>query len=99
MTLTHDLPPVMHCAACADYLKCPLSLGWSLSNLAFAAVEYKPALVASGQWEMLMNILKWGTDWMIKGHVMASDTPSGNAFVGQVRLPAAVVWLLLLGKQ
>jgi hypothetical protein len=65
-------------------LKCPLSLGWSLSNLALAAVEYKPALVSSGQWEMLMNVLKCGADWMIKGHVTASDTPSGNAFVGQV---------------
>ncbi|WIA11041.1 hypothetical protein OEZ85_011194 [Tetradesmus obliquus] len=67
-----------------DYLKCPLPLGWSLSNLALAAVEYKPALVAAGQWELLLNITKWGADWLIKGHVMASDTPSGNAFVGQV---------------
>jgi hypothetical protein len=70
----------------ADYLKCPLPLGWSLSNLGLAAVEYKAPLVASGQWEMLLNILKWGADWLIKGHVKASDTPSGNAFVGQVRL-------------
>ncbi|WIA30941.1 hypothetical protein OEZ86_000991 [Tetradesmus obliquus] len=67
-----------------DYLKCPLPLGWSLSNLALAAVEYKPALVAAGQWGLLLNITKWGADWLIKGHVMASDTPSGNAFVGQV---------------
>lgn len=72
------------CIMFADYLKCPLPLGWSLSNLALAAVEHKPALVAAGQWELLLNITKWGADWLIKGHVMASDTPSGNAFVGQV---------------
>lgn len=69
-----------------DYLKCPLPLGWAISNLVLSALEFKPAYDAAGQWGTALNVIRWGADWMMKAHITASDTPAANVFVGQVRL-------------
>eukprot|EP00775_Hariotina_reticulata_P012172 gene12172-12310_t len=67
-----------------DYLKCPMALAWTMTNLAFSAMEFRNAYTASGQWDIAMRVIKWGTDWLVKAHVKASDNPADNAFVGQV---------------
>lgn len=67
-----------------DYLKTPMSLGWTLSNLVLGCLEFKPVFVAANQWDVALNVIEWGAGWMTKAHAVASNTPSGNTFVGQV---------------
>lgn len=55
-----------------------------MANLAFSVMEFKDAYKASGNYDVALRAIKWGTDWLLKGHVSASDDPSQNAFVGQV---------------
>jgi hypothetical protein len=37
-------------AAAADYLKCPHALAWTITNLAFSAMEFREGYTASGNW-------------------------------------------------
>lgn len=67
-----------------DYLKCAHPKGWAIANMAFSMLEFKDAYMATGQWDVALRVIKWGTDWLLKAHVKASDDPAGNAFVGQV---------------
>lgn len=71
-------------SALTDYLKCAHPLGWAVANLAFSVMEFKDAYKSSGNYDVAVRAIKWGTDWLLKGHVSASDDPSQNAFVGQV---------------
>jgi hypothetical protein len=37
-------------ATAADYLKCPHALAWTITNLAFSAMEFREGYTASGNW-------------------------------------------------
>jgi hypothetical protein len=60
-------------------------LAFTLANLAFSAMEFRKGWEDAGEWDNLLANLKWGSDWLMKAHVEASDIPSENKFVGQVR--------------
>jgi endoglucanase len=55
-----------------------------MANLALSMMEFRDAYISAEQWDVALRLVKWGTDWLMKAHVKASDTPSENAFVGQV---------------
>lgn len=61
-----------------DNVKFGLPLSEAVSVLAWGAVEYRSAYVASGQLQWLENQLRWVNDWFIKAH------PSANVLYGQV---------------
>ncbi|WP_256334361.1 glycoside hydrolase family 9 protein [Lentzea albidocapillata] len=61
-----------------DHVKFGLPFAFSVSMLAWGAVENRAAYVSSGQLPHLMANLRHGTDWIIKAH------PSPNVVYGQV---------------
>ncbi|GAA3661932.1 glycoside hydrolase family 9 protein [Lentzea roselyniae] len=61
-----------------DHVKFGLPFAFSMSMLAWGAVENRAAYADSGQLKHLMANLRWGTDWIIKAH------PSPNVVYGQV---------------
>ncbi|MGW4214361.1 glycoside hydrolase family 9 protein [Lentzea sp. NPDC004789] len=61
-----------------DHVKFGLPFAFSMSMLAWGAVENRDAYSSSGQLKPLMANLRQGTDWIIKAH------PSPNVVYGQV---------------
>ncbi|WP_086666105.1 glycoside hydrolase family 9 protein [Lentzea kentuckyensis] len=61
-----------------DHVKFGLPFAFSMSMLAWGAVENRDAYAGSGQLQHLLANLRWGTDWIIKAH------PSPNVVYGQV---------------
>src|SRR5690349_21330485 len=61
-----------------DHVKFGLPFAFSVSMLAWGAVENRAAYAGSGQLPHLLANLKHGTDWIIKAH------PSPNVVYGQV---------------
>jgi hypothetical protein len=77
-----------------DAVKFTLPLGVAMSVLAWGGVQFRTAYLATGQMPVLMRTVKWGVDWMVKAHFNASDVPSQNQLVVQVRPGKAVSALL-----
>lgn len=71
-----------------DYLKVTLPLGFTISTLAWGVSEFAETYKAMDQYDVARNNIKWGTDWLIKAHIAASDDPAGNQLVAQVGDPA-----------
>ncbi|MFZ4775704.1 MAG: glycoside hydrolase family 9 protein [Terrimicrobiaceae bacterium] len=61
-----------------DHVKFVLPMASSLSLMAWGGIEYGTAFDSSGQKTALLDVIRWGTDWLIKAH------PSDNVFYGQV---------------
>lgn len=61
-----------------DHVKFGLPFAFSMSMLAWGAVENRAAYTSSGQLPHLLANLRHGTDWIIKAH------PSPNVVYGQV---------------
>jgi hypothetical protein len=66
-------------------------MGWTLANMALSALEYKDTYIMFGEWENAKRGIGWGIEWLVKAHVTASDTPSANVFVAQVRVDIATL--------
>ena len=61
-----------------DHVKFGLPFEFSMTMLAWGALEDRAAYQNSGQWQYLLANLRWGDDWLIKAH------PSPNVLYGQV---------------
>ncbi|SER64743.1 Fibronectin type III domain-containing protein [Lentzea albida] len=61
-----------------DHVKFGLPFAFSMSMLAWGAVENRAAYTSSGQLPHLLANLRHGTDWIIKAH------PSPNVVYGQI---------------
>lgn len=68
----------------ADYLKCPHPLAWTLANLVLSAEEFSDGYKSSGNWDAMLHNVKAMSDWLIKAHLVSSDDPAANKFVGQI---------------
>ncbi len=55
-----------------------LPLAYSLAVMAWSGVEYKDTYQHIGEWNRFQNILRRGTDWLIKAH------SAPNVFWGQI---------------
>ena len=53
-------------------------MAWTVTTLAWGGISFKDGYESAGQFEYLLDALKWGTDYFIKAH------PSQNVFYGQV---------------
>ncbi len=69
-----------------DFVKFQLPYGWSVSVLAWSALEFPAAF--SGANAQLYGVAKrnllWAADFIVKSHVTASDNPADNVYVAQV---------------
>ena len=52
-----------------DHGKFGMPLAASMATLAWGGIEYKTAYKEMGQWDELLDTIKWGTDWILKAHV------------------------------
>ena len=68
-----------------DHIKFGLPLASSLTTLAWGGVEYEDAYKRLGQWDELLDAVKWGTDWILKAHV----NPNGQTQDVYVQVGAA----------
>ncbi len=66
-----------------DHVKFGLPMAFSLTMLAWGGVEYADAYAETRQMAPLLEVLKWGTDYLMKCHVRNPDG-STAAFYGQV---------------
>ncbi|MCP2164156.1 glycoside hydrolase family 9 protein [Goodfellowiella coeruleoviolacea] len=61
-----------------DHVKFGLPFAFSMTMLAWGAIEEPQAYANSGQLAALRSNLRWGTDWILKAH------PAPNVVYGQV---------------
>lgn len=61
-----------------DGMKFALPMASAMTLLAWSGLEFRPGYEKSGEWQTLLNTVRWGTDWLIKAH------PEPNVFYGQV---------------
>jgi hypothetical protein len=52
-----------------DHVKFGLPMSANNTMLAWGGIEYKSAYQQSGQWDELLDAVKWGTDYFLKAHV------------------------------
>ena len=62
-----------------DYVKFGFPMASSATVLAWGLVDYKKAYKAAGQYDQMLNSIKWATDYFIKAHTKKEE------FYGQVR--------------
>ncbi|KAJ9519061.1 hypothetical protein QJQ45_003531 [Haematococcus lacustris] len=67
-----------------DHMKLHLPLGQALTTLAWGMLEFESAYRAAGQWDIAAATLKRAARYLIKCHIVASDTALENQFVAQV---------------
>lgn len=65
-----------------DHVKFGLPGAASLTTLGWGAIEYQDAYQQSGQFEEILDSIKWGTDYILKAHV--TDGQGTKEFYGQV---------------
>src|SRR5581483_8260270 len=56
-----------------DYMKFTLPLSWSLTMISWGGIEWYDGYDISGQSENLFDMVKWGTDWLIKAHSLKTN--------------------------
>ncbi len=56
-----------------------------MSTLALGVLHYDSEYRAMAQRPVALRNLRHALDWLVKAHITASDVPSRNVLVGQVR--------------
>ncbi len=51
-----------------DHIKFAFPMCGALTMLAWGGIEYREGYEAAGQWQTLLDTVRWGTDWLIKAH-------------------------------
>ena len=62
-----------------DHVKFGFPMAWAVTTLAWGVIEFKEAYVDIGEYQNVLDSLKWVTDYFIKAH------PSKYVLYGQVR--------------
>ena len=52
-----------------DHVKFGQPMAQTMSTLAWGGIEYQKAYQQMGQWDELLDAVKWGTDYFLKAHV------------------------------
>ncbi|XP_013393921.1 uncharacterized protein LOC106161500 [Lingula anatina] len=73
-----------------DHMKFGLPMAWSATTLLWGLVDYKAAYVNSGEYENMLNCVKWPLDYFLKTHtatnelyVQSGDISADHAFWGR----------------
>ncbi|KXZ51466.1 hypothetical protein GPECTOR_12g429 [Gonium pectorale] len=75
-----------------DHLKLHLPLGQAASTLAYGILTWESAYRTAGVWDTAVRNIDWIASYMLKCYYKNSDTPSGNAFVGDVDTDHSKWW-------
>ena len=59
-----------------DHIKFGQPMAASITMLAWGGVEYRAAYQKSGQFDELLDAVKWGTDYFLKAHETSNDKTS-----------------------
>ncbi|CAH9060406.1 unnamed protein product [Cuscuta europaea] len=51
-----------------DHVKFGLPMAFTVTLLAWGAIEYGAEIAGAGEWEHALEAIKWGTDYFIKAH-------------------------------
>ena len=65
-------------ATAGDHVKFGFPAAAAMTVLAWGGISYEAGYKSAGEWEYLLDAVKWGTDYFIKCHV------SDDVFYGQV---------------
>ena len=65
--------------AAGDYFKFGFPMAVAVTNLAWGLLEFKNGYMVAGQYEFMLDSIKWPLDYFIKCHIDV------DTFVGQVR--------------
>jgi endoglucanase len=61
-----------------DGVKFAFPMAGAMTLLAWGGIEFPDGYAKSGQWDFLLDAVRWGDDWLIKAH------PEPEIFYGQV---------------
>jgi len=61
-----------------DHVKFGLPMMSTITMLCWGGIEYKEGFTNTQQWQSFLDVVRWGTDWIIKAH------PSATVLYGQV---------------
>jgi endoglucanase len=61
-----------------DGVKFGLPMAGAMTMLAWGGIEFSDGYRKSGQWDFLLDAVRWGDDWLMKAH------PGADVFYGQV---------------
>ena len=67
-----------HFFIAGDYVKFNFPMAQALTTLAWGGISYEAGYKCAGEFENLLDAVKWGTDYFIKCHV------SDNEYYAQV---------------
>lgn len=56
-----------------DYMKFTYPLSWTLTSICWGGIEWFEGYELSGQSQYLYDMVKWGTDWLIKAHSLQTN--------------------------
>lgn len=56
-----------------DHMKFGLPMFSSVTLLAWGGLEYGKGYRESGQWQQLLDTVRWGTDWILKAHTQRDE--------------------------
>ncbi|CAG8655557.1 7159_t:CDS:2 [Cetraspora pellucida] len=57
-----------------DYVKFTFPLSWTITTIAWGALEWNQGYQLANQTQYLMDMVKWGTDWFIKASSNTNST-------------------------
>jgi len=60
-----------------DYIKFNFPMAWSMTTLAWGAIEYKAGYKQAGQWNYILDTIKYGTDYLM---VCMDEAPNGQFY-------------------
>lgn len=56
-----------------DYMKFTYPLSWTLTSISWGGLEWFEGYELSGQTQYLHDMVKWGTDWLIKAYSLETN--------------------------
>ena len=56
-----------------DHMKFGLPLASALTMLSWGGIQYRAGFEQCGEWERLLDTVRWGTDWLLKAHTKPNE--------------------------
>ena len=56
-----------------DHMKFGLPMASAMTMLAWGGIQYRAGYEQCGEWERLLDTVRWGTDWLLKAHTKPDE--------------------------
>lgn len=67
-----------------DHIKFTYTTAYTVSTICLGALAFEEGYRSAGQWDIMVQNLRWGTDWLLKAYVTPSSVPKENVLIAQV---------------